>query len=240
MRIEDLDAPRVVEGSAESICDDLRWLGLDWDEGPVWQSERHDRYELALARLREAGLVYPCSCSRKEIAALASAPHGDDDLGPRYPGTCRDGAQHPDRPCSVRFRMTDAGDDFVLRRADGIWSYQLAVVVDDAEMGITEIVRGADLLSSTPRQVALHRALGYEPPEFLHVPLVHGSDGARLSKRHGAAAIAELRRDHPPEEVIGMLAGSLGMPARPARADELVEGFSPLQIPSNPHVLGKE
>lgn len=237
MRIEDLDAPRVIEGSAQAICDDLAWLGLDWDEGPFWQSQRTDRYEAALARLADAGLVYPCSCSRKEIA-LASAPHGADELGPRYPGTCRDGPTHPDRPCSLRFRSDD--DDFVLRRADGVWSYQLAVVVDDAQMGITEVVRGDDLLPSTPRQVALHRALGFEPPSYLHVPLVLGPSGARLSKRDGAAAVSALRARRTAEEIIGLVAGTLGMPDAPARPHDLVGAFDAGRIPADPYLFSQE
>lgn len=252
MRMEDLDGPRVVEGAAEAICEDLRWLGLDWDEGPVAQSDRFDRYEAALEVLRERGLVYPCSCTRKEIAALASAPHGAEELGPRYPGTCRDGPMQPDRPCSLRFRMPEPpptfvdrlhgpvetsahGGDFVVRRSDGIWSYQLAVVVDDAGMGITEVVRGDDLLASTPRQIALFDALGHAPPDFLHVPLVLGPDGQRLSKRHGAVAIADQRAaGQRPEELVGMLAGTLGIPSGPARPEDLIPLFHVENIPTAP------
>jgi glutamyl-tRNA synthetase len=136
--------------------------------------------------------------------------------------------------------MPDPGDDFVVRRADGVWSYQLAVVVDDAEMAITEVVRGDDLLPSTPRQVALYRALGREPPDFLHVPLVLGAGGARLSKRDGAAAIGELRRHHSPDEVVGMLAASLGLPPSPASPTDLLPAFDPAHIPAEPHCFSKE
>ncbi len=169
MRIEDIDRPRVVPGSADAICRDHEWLGLDWDEGPVFQSSHDEAYERALRRLEAAGMVYPCTCSRKEIAAIASAPHGDDGL--RYPGTCRSGVTQPGKLPAFRFVFEDpspgfedalcgtypegrTGGDFVLRRADGIWAYQLAVVVDDAEAGISEVIRGEDLLSSTPRQIA--------------------------------------------------------------------------------------
>ncbi len=254
MRIEDLDAPRVVEGAAEAICEDLLWLGLDWDEGPIYQSSRFDRYEHALETLRDRGRVYPCSCTRKEIAAIASAPHGPDELGPRYPNTCRGGPAHPDRPCSVRFRMPDPppafvdrlhgaidtsahGGDFVVRRADGIWAYQLAVVVDDAEMGVTEVVRGDDLISSTSRQLALFEALGHAPPAFLHVPLILGPDGERLSKRHGATAIADHRAaGRRPEEVLGLLAGTLGLP-RPSRPEDLLDAFDPHALAPRPATL---
>jgi len=256
MRMEDLDPPRVVEGAAEWIYADHEWLGLDWDEGPYLQSERHGRYERALERLTEAGAVYPCTCSRKEIAAVASAPHGAEELGIRYPGTCRDGPGHPDKPPAIRFRIPEPppsfrdglhgpvdasawGGDFVVRRADGVWSYQLAVVVDDAEMAITEVVRGDDLLPSTPRQIALHRALdgraGHAPPGWLHVPLVLNAEGRRLSKRDGAVAIADYReRGWSAERVLGLLAGTLGLSAEPTTAGELVDRLDPRAIPVEP------
>jgi len=243
MRIEDIDRPRVVEGAADGICRDHEWLGLDWDEGPQFQSVHDPSYERALAKLQTAGLVYPCTCSRKDIAQIASAPHGDE--GPRYPGTCRHGVTQPDRPRALRFRFEDpspgfedalcgpfpegeVGGDFVLRRADGIWAYQLAVVVDDAESAISEVIRGEDLLSSTPRQIALYRALGYAVPRFAHVALVVDADGNRLAARHGATSIASLRdAGRRAEDVIGELACSLGLTASPApiRPEELVSSF---------------
>jgi glutamyl-tRNA synthetase len=235
MRIEDIDSPRVVSGSAEAIMSDLRWLGIDWDEGPdvggphapYLQSQRTELYARALAELAGRGRVYPCTCSRKEIAELASAPHGD--LGPLYPGTCRDAApSRSDRPPALRFRHEGAApgfsdvlqgrytasvvDDFVLRRGDGTVSYQLAVVVDDIAMGISEVVRGDDLMSSTPRQLALYAALGEPAPTFLHVPLLFDLDGRRLSKRHGAPAISEYRSAGiAAEHIVGMLAATLGL-----------------------------
>lgn len=243
MRIEDLDRPRVVPGSADQICRDHEWLGLDWDEGPVFQSSRDEAYERALARLDAAKLVYPCTCSRREIAEIASAPHGED--GPRYPGTCRRGATKPGQPAALRFLLSEpapgfddavcghypegrAGGDFVLRRADGVWSYQLAVVVDDAEAGISEVIRGADLLDSTPRQIALCRALGYTVPSFAHVGLLVDAAGNRLAKRNGAISIASFREaGRSAEDLIGMLACSLGLTvdATPIRAKDLIPSF---------------
>ena len=248
MRIEDIDRPRVVPGSADAICRDHEWLGLDWDEGPEFQSSHDEAYERALDRLEAAGLVYPCTCTRKEIAAVASAPHGDE--GARYPGTCRNGVTKPGKPPALRFVFEDpspgfedllcgtypggqAGGDFVLRRADGIWAYQLAVVVDDAEAGISEVIRGADLLSSTPRQIALYRALGYPEPRFAHVALVVDRAGARLATRHQATSIESLRESgRSPEQVIGELARSLGLTPTdaPIRADELVPSFELTEI----------
>lgn len=249
MRIEDIDHPRVVSGAADAICRDHEWLGLDWDEGPIYQSTRDDAYEAALTELRSAGLVYPCTCSRKEIAEIASAPH--DGEGPRYPGTCRDGVTRPERAAALRFRFDEpspafedvvfgpqpagvAGGDFVLRRADGAWAYQLAVVVDDAEAGITEVIRGADLLSSTPRQIGLYSALGKPVPRFAHVGLVVDPEGQRLSKRFGAKPIEAFRAAGlAPEELIGRLGYSLGLTSSPvpARPADLLSAFDLAEIP---------
>jgi len=244
MRIEDLDPPRVVPGTADDILRDLEWLGLDWDEGPFVQSERFDDYDAALDTLRARGLLFPCTCSRKELQALASAPHGDSDLGPRYPGTCLHTPIRTDRPAALRFRMARSEafrdavhgeqpqsepDDFVVKRADGVYAYQLAVVVDDIAMGITEVVRGDDLLGSTPRQIALYRALGAPVPQFLHVPLGLGQDGVRLAKRHGATAIGEQReRGVTAETAIGILGASLDLvpPGTAISARELVPLFT--------------
>ena len=242
MRIEDLDAPRVRDGSERSILADHEWLGLDWDEGPHHQSTHLERYDEVLAELGER--TFPCTCTRKEVHE-ASAPHGDPGV---YPGTCREGPSHPERDAAIRFRMTEAPsftdalhgevegghmDDFVLRRRDGLHAYQLAVVVDDHDMGITEVVRGDDLLSSTPRQIALYRALGWEPPAWLHVPLVIGADGARLAKRHGAIAIDAYRTaGWSAEALLGMLAASVGLldEARPAELAELLERFDEVGV----------
>jgi glutamyl-tRNA synthetase len=272
LRIEDIDGPRVVEGSADSLMEDLRWLGLDWDEGPdvggaygpYVQSERLELYASAIERLRARGFVYPCTCSRKDILELASAPHGD--LGAMYPGTCRNGVTRRDRPAAMRLRVDDtvpgfrdglhgerpaqSVDDFVLQRGDSVYAYQLAVVVDDLAMGITEVVRGDDLLTSTPRQMALYRALDARAPAFLHVPLMLAMDGRRLSKREGAPSVGEYRAAGvTPARVIGLLAQTLGLVregvevAAKALADEFELGRLPTEATkldaSVPALVGK-
>lgn len=259
LRIEDLDPPRVVPGATDAIVNDLGWLGLDFDHDPLsvpnHQSARTDHYVAALERLVASQLTYPCSCSRKEVQSVASAPHGPDDDGPRYPGTCRAGPTHPERVPAWRFRMPvpspgfvdalagpiaegawDPGD-FVVRRADGVFAYQLAVIVDDLAMGITEVVRGDDLLSSTPRQIALARALDAEPPRYLHVPLVLDAHGERLGKRHGSTSIAALRDSGlTAEEVVGRLAATLGLAAPDERlsAREVATRFDLAALPRMP------
>jgi glutamyl-tRNA synthetase len=245
LRVEDLDRARVLPGAEAALIEDLRWLGLDWDEGadvggpfaPYRQSDRTDRYDEAVARLLSLGRAFPCACSRAEVARAASAPHGPDDEGPRYPGTCRplDGeevearARAAGRRVAIRFKSAgerigfedrvhgkvDPGavDDFVLRRADGVASYQLAVVVDDAAMAIDEVVRGDDLLSSTPRQIALYEALGWRAPRFAHVPLLlDAATGERMAKRTRPPSLASLREaGWAPERVVGCLAASAGL-----------------------------
>ncbi|SRR5579884_30700 len=248
LRIEDIDRPRVAPGAEQRILEDLRWLGLDWDGDPIRQSDRLELYDQALARLQEQRLVYPCFCSRADIAQAASAPHGPPLA---YPGTCRNlteaeierrlAAGH--RP-SLRFRAPDRelcfddlvhgrtcgrSDDFIVRRSDGLHAYQLAVVVDDIDTRIEEVVRGDDLLESTPRQLLLYEALSAQPPRFAHVPLVLGPDGQRLSKRHGAISVRAFREAGvAPERLVGRLAATLGLcpegdEAIPA---ELLPGFS--------------
>jgi len=200
LRMEDLDPPRVVPGAADEILSSLENLGLHWDGEIVWQSRRTEAYNEALERLRKKGLVFDCACSRKEI--LLSAPHPGEE-GPIYPGTCRSGLRSGRKPRAVRIAvpqeqvcfhdgvfgqlhqvLSEVVGDFVLRRADGLFAYQLAVVVDDAATGVNQVVRGADLLSSTPRQIFLHACLGTSVPAYIHLPLVVGSDGKKISKRH--------------------------------------------------------
>jgi glutamyl-Q tRNA(Asp) synthetase len=232
--MEDLDTPRVVPGSAVRIVDDLTRLGLRFDGDVVVQSERTQLYDDALTRLRDAGLLYACACSRKELARIASAPHVGDE-GPPYPGTCRHKGlpfDDPALPVAWRFVVppgsvvvhdalcgTFAQDvaaevgDVVVKRKDGVYAYQLAVVVDDGLQGITEVVRGRDLLASAPRQVLLHQALGFAPPTFAHLPLWVDDDGHRLSKRSGETPTllrAWLDRVGP-EGVLGMMARALGV-----------------------------
>jgi glutamyl-Q tRNA(Asp) synthetase len=198
VRIEDLDTPRVVPGSAEDILAALHRHGLDWDGDVVRQSDRLHLYADALARLR----TYECACSRADVQRAASAQH---EAEPVYPGTCR-GGLHGKRARSIRFRAPDEpdefddlirgatrqsiGGDFIVKRADGPYAYQLAVVVDDAEQGITHVIRGGDLLGSTARQIALFQALGCRVPQFGHLPLVVGPDGAKLGKRFGALPLS--------------------------------------------------
>jgi glutamyl-tRNA synthetase len=269
MRVEDLDGPRSVPGAEERILEDLRWLGLDWEEGPdvggphapYRQSLRLARYDAAVEQLLAGGHAFRCWCSRAEVARAAAAPHGPADDGPRYPGSCRARTTPPprDRRPSVRLRV-DAEDvtfvdgvhgpwrenvaaaigDFVIRRADGIPAYQLAVVVDDAAMGMSDVVRGDDLLGSTARQLLLYRALGVAPPRFAHVPLVLGPDGARLSKRHGAIGIRALReRGRSPEEVVGLLAATLGLVPDGTRCTprDLVADFALARVTRTPTTL---
>ena len=226
LRNEDLDAARCKPGLVTSMIEDLHWFGFEWQEGPdcggafgpYSQSERLPLYRSALSRLLSAGVIFPCTCSRKDIAAVARAPHAEDDEEPIYPGTCRNKprstfiAQHSTRP-SWRFRVPDgqivsfvdgcfgeqrfeAGKDFgdfIVWRHDEVPAYQLAAVVDDAAMQITEVVRGEDLLKSTARQLLLYRALDLQPPEFFHCRLMTDSAGSRLAKRHDALSLRRLR-----------------------------------------------
>ncbi len=243
LRIEDLDRPRVRPGATERMLNDLRWLGLDWDEGPdnggpyapYTQSERLAYYEHYLQHLHDAGLIYPCYCTRAEVA---SAPQQGED-GPRYPGACRhltmaQRRQHEtnSRRPSWRFRVNDerivaftdlvGGDveqhvqqavgDFIVCRSDGIFAYQFAVVVDDALMQISQVVRGADLLHSTARQILLYEALGFPIPSFAHVPLMLDETGKRLAKRSQSAGLEPLRAAGvTPMQVVGQLAASCGL-----------------------------
>ncbi len=209
VRIEDLDTPRVVPGMAEDILRTLETLGLVWDGEVLRQSNRTHLYREALDRLTASGRAYQCGCSRSEIARISSAPHGTSgEL--RYPGTCRDGLPPGKPPRAVRVRvdnelirfndcimgemsenLAETCGDFVLRRADGPFAYHLAVVVDDVLQGVNQVVRGADLLASTPRQIHLQRLLGYQPPDYCHVPLVTAPDGGKLSKRDAPVSLAE-------------------------------------------------
>lgn len=268
LRIEDLDTARCPRRYAEQLMKDLRWLGLDWDEGPgaaepngpYYQSERMALYQAALEKLMEKNLVYPCFCTRAELHA-ASAPHREDGQV-IYSGACRNltaaEIAAKKRPPSLRLRVPpeewgfvdgrlgayrenlaeDCGD-FLLRRSDGLFAYQLAVVVDDAAMGVTEVVRGADLLSSTPRQLFLYHLLDLPAPAFYHGPLLLAPDGRRLSKRDGDLDMGALRDRYRPEEVVGRLACLAGLLDRPepAAAAELVPLFSWDKVPKRDIIL---
>ncbi|HEY7094533.1 MAG TPA: tRNA glutamyl-Q(34) synthetase GluQRS [Ktedonobacterales bacterium] len=277
LRIEDLDRPRVRPGATSRMLADLRWLGLDWDEGPdaggplgpYFQSQREALYANAFARLRASGLVYPCYCARSELARIASAPQQDrqGESAPRYSGTCRGltAAQRAERETagrrpSWRFRAPDKpitftdvlhgeiGEnvattvgDFIVRRSDGVFAYQLAVVVDDALMGVDQVVRGDDLLGSTARQLALYDALGYpRPTEYAHVPLALDAAGARLAKREAAAGLGALRAaGRTAEEIVGALAASCGLwpEETPATLAQVLTTFDPAKILRIPSVI---
>jgi glutamyl-Q tRNA(Asp) synthetase len=221
LRIEDLDPPRVLAGASTGILRTLAAYGFDWDGGVVYQSRRGEAYQDALERLIESGRVYACACSRKRIAEQA----GQGVDGPVYPGTCRGKA--PIDGATLRFRVPDrrvvfqdallgrvACDvtrecgDFLVKRGDGVFSYQLAVVVDDAEQGISHVVRGADLLTSTPRQIALQQALGYFTPTYLHLPVVLDAQGFKLSKQ----TLAEPLDDADPLPALRLAGRFLGLP----------------------------
>jgi glutamyl-Q tRNA(Asp) synthetase len=227
VRIEDIDGPRTVAGAAEDILATLERFGMHADEPPVWQSRRLARYREALDQLKAAGLIYPCGCTRKEIAdSLLSAHARNTTLA--YPGTCRGGLHgKPARAWRLRVPDGDAAvitfedrwqgkqtqnlatevGDFVLKRADDQWAYQLAVVVDDADADMTHIVRGADLMDSTARQIYLQRCLGMPTPEYLHVPVVTNDEGEKLSKQNGATALDNDK----PLETLSAAARHLGL-----------------------------
>jgi glutamyl-tRNA synthetase len=263
-RVEDLDGPRVVPGIAEAQMADVAWLGLDWDEGPdvggphapYLQSERSAFYEEALRRLAEAGRLFPCHLSRKDLQAMASAPHGGEEAP--YPPSLRPRELVPDwferqrsmeRPdAAIRFLVDDrpvsftdrvfgpitervdlAVGDFVLKRRDGLYAYQLAVVVDDLLMGIDDVVRGSDLLASTARQIQLIEALEGSAPAYAHVPLMVNAQGEKLSKRDQGLTLRSLREEGAsPEAVTGYLAYSLGLLDRsePCRPADLIPVFA--------------
>lgn len=257
LRIEDIDGPRIKSTATAMAIEDLRWLGLDWDGEPTLQSERTDRYAAAAERLVAGGLAYPCICTRKEIEAAASAPHEGIDDGPVYPGSCRDrfadvalARAATGREPALRYRVDgqavpfDDGfsgpqpgriaGDFVIQKRDGGPAYQLAVVVDDAAQGVTEVVRADDLLPSTPRQLLLYRALGWREPRFLHVPLVVGSDGLRLAKRHGDTSLRHLREQGvSADSLVGHLAFLCGLRRRGAscRPADLLGDFDWARLP---------
>lgn len=263
--MEDLDGPRVKAGADQAAMEDLQWLGLDWDTGPVYQKPRIDRYREVLEKLAQQGLAYPCICSRKDVLAAASAPHAGEE-GPVYPGTCRgrfptgaDATRQSGTAPSWRFAVPEGSEvgfedrfrgacriqvdrdlgDFVIWKRDGEPAYQLAVVVDDADQGMTEILRGDDLLSSAARQILLYQHLQWPVPRFAHVPLVIGTDGRRLAKRHGDTTLRRFRElGRSPIEVLQWLAFSCGHPEwnRLQCPADGIEGFDLAKVPDRPWV----
>jgi glutamyl-tRNA synthetase len=262
LRIEDLDRSRSRAEFVDACLADLEWLGLDWDEGPLFQSADEIRYEAACSSLLARGLAYPCVCSRAEIA-LASAPHAGEDE-PRYPGTCRGRWESiaeaeqatgrsaglrlaiPAEPLTVRdelrgdctFDVQAEVGDLLLRRRDGVFSYQLAVAVDDAASGITEVLRGDDLLPSAARQAWIQRRLDLPHPTWIHVPLVVHPGGDRLAKRRKDLALAALRDSGVDgRAVVAWAARSIGIEAERCSARELVGAFEDARIRLEPLVL---
>jgi glutamyl-tRNA synthetase len=257
LRVEDLDRQRSREEFVAGQLADLRALGIDWDGELPRQSGRADAYEGAIGQLRSAGLVYECFCTRREIQEAASAPHGEQLPDGFYPGTCLElteaerEARRAERPAALRVRAEAERirfhdrlhgaceglvDDFVVRRNDGGHGYNLAVALDDATQGIGEVVRGRDLLDSTPRQIWIQRRLRVgEVASWAHVPLLLGPDGERLAKRHGDVTLGErLALGQTPEQVLGELAASLAIwpEGEAATIGELLDGFDPAALPT--------
>ncbi|MDX2037670.1 MAG: tRNA glutamyl-Q(34) synthetase GluQRS [Isosphaeraceae bacterium] len=262
LRIEDIDAGRVRPGAAEAAIADLAWLGIDWDEGPIHQSTRFDHYRAALEGWIARGLVYPCTCTRAEIERAASAPHAGEE-GPTYPGSCasrtaEEGVDLERRGIAFawRFRTDDRrvgwndlvvgpierglGGDFIIAREPFAPSYQLAVSVDDALMGVTQVLRGDDLIPSTPRQIRLLESLEARVPHYGHIPLVHDADGRRLAKRDGSIKLAALREAGiDPRRLIGYLARSCGWTdgIEPSSPRDWIDRFELRSIPPEPWTL---
>ena len=250
LRIEDLDVPRCPRALAKQAIDDLTWLGFTWDEPPLYQSERTAVYEQFLRALEEKGLIYPCFCTRAQLHASLAPNLGDAQ--PVYPGTCR--GMPPEeiaersklRAPALRLRVPDeevaftdglCGDqrgnpardcgDFIVRRSDGLFAYQLAVVVDDALSGVTQVVRGRDILASTPQQMVLLRELGFPTPDYVHIPLLTDAQGRRLAKRDKDLDLTALARHMTPEAILGALACSAGLldEPRPVTLEALIPLF---------------
>ena len=232
LRLEDLDPDRCRPEYCDQVMRDLEWLGLDWDGAPVYQSRRTGAYAAAFRALEEQGLVYPCFCTRAERLA-ASAPHRSDGVAV-YDGRCARLS-----PAEREELSRDCGD-FILRRSDGVYAYQLAVVVDDAMMGVTQVVRGSDLLSSTPRQLWLQERLSLPHPEYGHLPLLLAPDGRRLAKRDRGLELGQLQECYTAPQLVGLLAHAAGLIDRPEGITprELVPLFSWDRLPREDLVWG--
>ncbi len=228
LRIEDLDPGRSRKEYADQLMDGLDWMGLEWDDEPVWQSQRSEIYEHYFRRLQERGLTYPCYCTRADLLAT-QAPH-ESDGRVVYKGTCRHLPPQPGRAGATRLVVPDRNiactdghygefvvnlarqvGDFIIRRKDGAWAYQLAVVVDDALTGVTEVVRGRDLLLSSPQQMYVADLLGFAPPQFIHLPLLCNTEGQRLSKRDKSLDMGVLRQHYSAEQLVGWMACLAGL-----------------------------
>ena len=258
LRIEDIDPQRSRREYALLLMDDLQWLGLTWDGEPVWQSQRSDIYEHYYQLLCQQGLTYPCYCTRADLLAT-QAPH-ESDGRVVYAGTCRHRPSQPDKAAATRLIVPDSNitfvdghygthsvnlarhvGDFIIRRKDGAWAYQLAVVVDDALTGVTEVVRGRDLLLSSPQQLFVAQLLGFTPPSFTHLPLLCNEAGQRLSKRDRSLDMGSLRSHCSPTDIIGFLAYTAGLvpEAQPMNANELIALFSWDKVPRHDIVIGQ-
>ena len=250
LRIEDVDVPRCPRRLAQQAIDDLTWLGFTWDEEPLYQSDRGDIYRAAIERLTQGGHIYPCFCTRAQLMSLAAPNLGDTQV--IYQRTCahlspEEAAEKANtRAPATRLRVPDEDvsfvdglfglqtenlerdcGDFILRRSDGLYGYQLAVVVDDALQGVTEVVRGRDILSATPRQMYLQRLLGYDTPDYVHIPLLVDAQGRRLAKRDKDLDLTALAQRFTPEDILGMLAYSAGLldEVRPMSLEALIPLF---------------
>jgi len=250
LRIEDIDPGRSRQAYADLLMSDLEWLGLSWDGEPVYQSQRSDIYEHYFQMLKAQGMTYPCYCTRADLLAT-QAPH-ESDGRVVYPGTCRHLPPQPGKPAATRLIVPDSDisfvdghygaqsvnlahqvGDFIIRRKDGAWAYQLAVVIDDALMGVTEVVRGCDLLLSSPQQMYVAQLLGFTSPQFIHLPLLCNAQGQRLSKRDGGLDMASLRQSYTAPEIIGKLAQIAGLQSTPdpVTPEDLLASFSWEKVP---------
>lgn len=257
LRIEDLDPQRSRRSYALQMMDDLAWLGLHWDGEPVWQSQRGDLYAHYFEELQRQGLTYPCYCTRADLLAT-QAPH-ESDGRVVYPGTCRQRPLRSGVAAATRLVAADSNvtfvdghygeqcvnlarhvGDFIIRRKDGAWAYQLAVVVDDALTGVNEVVRGRDLLLSSPQQLYVARLLGFQPPRFTHLPLLLNTAGQRLSKRDGSLDMGSLRSRLRAADIVGRLAHAAGLlpEPEPATPEALIPLFSWKKVPCHDLVAG--